>query len=133
MGHALGACSSAFPARGWGLGAAGVLSTHLLVGRVHALRQVLGSLVHQLFPGQAPAAQGSGAALVAAAAGAADGAPAAGAHTGAQLQLAPAAVLAELEGLQGQRACPVIAWPSGQPEVDDLLPGEGPQAQEARG
>ena len=87
VGHALGACSSAFPARVWGLGAAGVLSTHLLVGRVHALRQVLGSLVPQLFPGQAPTAQGLGAALVAAAAGAADGAPAAGACAGAQLQL----------------------------------------------
>ena len=101
-------------------GRAGVSGIHLLVGRVHTLRQVLNSLVPQLFSGQAPAGHGSGAA-------------AAAARLGAQLQLVLGAVLGALEGQQGQRACPAIAWPSGQPEVVDLLSGEGTQAGEAGG
>lgn len=36
-------------------GGVGVSGIHLLVGRVHTLRQVLNSLVPQLFSGQAPA------------------------------------------------------------------------------
>lgn len=98
-------------------GGAGVSGIHLLVGRVHTLRQVLNSLVPQLFSGQAPAGHGSGAA----------------ARLGAPLQLVLGAVLGALEGPQGQRACPAIAWRSGQPEAADLLSGEGTQAGEAGG